>query len=313
MRRCGQWGLQKYRWVFGDPCRTGTYCPCCQWFDKNSVRLGRRGDKQYLQKYRWVLSERCWAGGCVLTLPPVRLLLRTGRRVATLPGVRSRAGRTVRGTVRSNPKRSYLDFFRLFWKSRGKSTRGFGKNTRWLRLDLIEVSPGHFDPGPQGTRGESVGRRTARVMWPLDAAACNCFCVWLLGIGLCGDSSPLYLKKTTQEPSPWGEGAPEGRMRGSLKVSARFRQRKRRRSFFRRVATALDVSTSSDLASLGHLPLKGKAFLCASSMQQTATIPTKSKSNQPNFDASETERIRTTIVRVQRLPKAVNTHRSERP
>ena len=48
-------------------------------------------------------------------------------------------------------------------------------------------------------------------------------------------------------------------MRGSLKGRARFRQRKRRRPFFRRVAAALDVSTSSDLASLGHLPLKGKA------------------------------------------------------
>ena len=93
-------------------------------------------------------------------------------------------------------------------------------------------------------------------------------------------------------------------MRGSLKDRARFRQRKRRRSFFRRVATALDVSTSSDLASLGHLLLKEKAFLRASSQQKTATIPPKSKSYQPNFDASEAQRTRTTTVRVQGLTKA---------
>ncbi len=97
-------------------------------------------------------------------------------------------------------------------------------------------------------------------MWSLDVAACNCFCVWLLRFGLCGDSSPLCLERTTQEPSPWGEGAPKGRMRGRLKVRARFRWKNERRSFFRCVATALDVSTSSDLASLGHLLLKGKAL-----------------------------------------------------
>ncbi len=93
-------------------------------------------------------------------------------------------------------------------------------------------------------------------------------------------------------------------MRGSLKVSARFRWRKRRRTFFRCIVTGRNVSTSSDLASLGHLPLKGKAFFRASSQKQTATIPTKSKSYQPNFDASETERPRTTTVRVQGLTKA---------
>ena len=39
-------------------------------------------------------------------------------------------------------------------------------------------------------------------------------------------------------------------------------------------------------------------------LQPTATIPTKSSIHQPNFDASETERTRTTIVRMQSLPKA---------
>ena len=81
------------------------------------------------------LYAYCYAPG--IGLPPYR-------------GWPARPGRTVRGTVRSNPKRSYFDSFRLFWKSRGKSTRACGKNTRWLRLDLIEVSPGHFDPGPRG-------------------------------------------------------------------------------------------------------------------------------------------------------------------
>ena len=121
-----------------------------------------------VQGYRGVCRTRRGAGGYVLTLPSVLLLLRTGvglppYRGRTVRGtVRfnprrshldfwpARPGRTVRGTVRSNPKRSYLDSFRLFWKSRGKSTRGFGKNTRWLRLDLIEVSPGHFDSGLRG-------------------------------------------------------------------------------------------------------------------------------------------------------------------
>ena len=58
----------------------------------------------------------------------------------------ARPGRTVRGTVRSNPKRSYLDSFRLFWKSRGKSTRGFGPwtpgdswSTRRSSLDTRHV------------------------------------------------------------------------------------------------------------------------------------------------------------------------------
>ena len=208
----------------------------------------------------WVCRTRRGAGGYVLTLPSVLLLLRTGVGLPPYRGWPARPGRTVRGTVRSNPKRSYLDSFRLFWKSRGKSTRGFGKNTRWLRLDLIEVSPGHFDPGPQGTRGVPAGRCLARAMWSLAVAACTCLGVWLLRIGLCGDSSPLCLERTTQEPSPWGEGAPKGRMRGSLKARARFRQRKRRRSFFRCIVTGRNVSTSSDLASLGHLLLKEKAF-----------------------------------------------------
>ena len=85
--------------------------------------------------YPYRLYAYCYAPG--VGLPPYR----------EWP---ARPGRTVRGTVRSNPKRSYLDSFRLFWKSRGKSTRACGKNTRWLRLDLIEVSPGHFDSGLRG-------------------------------------------------------------------------------------------------------------------------------------------------------------------
>ena len=35
-------------------------------------------------------------------------------------------------------------------KAGGKAPGGCGKNTRWLRLDLIEVSPGHFDSGLRG-------------------------------------------------------------------------------------------------------------------------------------------------------------------
>ena len=59
--------------------------------------------------YPYRLYAYCYAPG--VGLPPYR----------EWP---ARPGRTVRGTVRSNPKRSYLDSFRLFWKSRGKSTRG---------------------------------------------------------------------------------------------------------------------------------------------------------------------------------------------
>ena len=50
-------------------------------------------------------------------------------------------------------------------------------------------------------------------------------------------------------------------------------------------------------------PWQGEARGCAL-LQSTATIPTKSSIHQPNLDASETERTRTTIVRMQSLPKA---------
>ena len=55
-----------------------------------------------------------------------------------------------------------------------------------------------------------------------------------------------------------------------------------------------------------HQPLgpQGEGFLRASSMQPTATIPTKSSIHQPNFDASETESTCTTIERVQKFSKA---------
>ena len=121
----------------------------------------------------------------------------------------ARPGRTVRGTVRSNPKRSYLDSFRLFWKSRGKSTRACGKNTRWLRLDLIEVSPGHFDSGPRDSSG-LLGSCIVSHSGANHAAACNCFCVWLLRFGLCGMavvcSKPHYLLP----PLVKGRGTAEG-------------------------------------------------------------------------------------------------------
>ena len=58
-----------------------------QWSGQDHGRSGRRCDTQYLQRYRWVFSNRCWSGGYVLTLPSVRLLLRTGFRAAALPGV----------------------------------------------------------------------------------------------------------------------------------------------------------------------------------------------------------------------------------
>ncbi len=125
------------------------------------------------------LYAYCYAPG--LGLPPyrgrtVRGTVRFNPRRSHLDFWPARPGRTVRGAVRSNPKRSYLDSFRLFWKSRGKSTRG--------------VRP----PGPQGTRGVTTGRRTARAMWSLAVAACNCFCVWLLRIGLCGGSGSLLIR-----------------------------------------------------------------------------------------------------------------------
>ena len=56
-----------------------------------------------VQGYRGVCRTRRGAGGYVLTLPSVLLLLRTG---VGLPPYR---GRTVRGTVRFNPRRSHLD------------------------------------------------------------------------------------------------------------------------------------------------------------------------------------------------------------
>ena len=52
------------------------------------------------------------------------------------------------------------------------------------------------------------------------------------------------------------------------------------------------------------LPLSKEEARGSASLQPTATIPTKSSIHQPNFDASETERTRTTSVRVQRPPKA---------
>ena len=86
--------------------RMGDLDPDRLYSDQNHGRFGRRCDTQYLQRYHWAFSDRCWAGGYVLTLPSVRLLLRTGYRAAALPGVACPAGA------------------RLFWKSRGKSTRG---------------------------------------------------------------------------------------------------------------------------------------------------------------------------------------------
>ena len=77
-------------------------------------------------------------------------------RAAALPGVACPAGA------------------RLFWKSRGKSTRG--------------VRP----PGPRGTRGDPAGRRPTHAMWSLAVAACNCFCVWLLRFGFCGGSCSTF-------------------------------------------------------------------------------------------------------------------------
>ena len=193
-----------------------------QWSGQDHGRSGRRCDTQYLQRYRWVLSNRCWAGGCVLSLPSVRLPIRTGVGLPPYRGWPARPGPGFSGKAGGN-------------------------------------APGPAGPGPGDLYG-LLGSCIVSHSGANHAAACNCFCVWLLRFGFCGGSSPLCPERTTQEPSPWGEGAPKGRMRGSLKVRARFRWRKRRRSFFRCVATALDVSTSSDLASLGHLPLKGKAF-----------------------------------------------------
>ena len=150
----------------------------------------------------------------MLTSPSVLLLLRTGAGLPPYRGSPARRGRTVRGTVRSNPKRSYLDSFRLFWKSRGKSTRACGKNTRWLRLDLIEVSPGHFDPGPQGTRCDSAGRRSTHAMWSLAVATCNCLGAWLLRFGLCGGGCSVFGAAQPLASPCQGEGDRRRRWKG---------------------------------------------------------------------------------------------------
>ena len=61
--------------------------------------------------------------------------------VSSPDGPPSRAGRTVRGTVRSNPKRSHLDSSRLFPKKPGENARGFPPGPpvyrRSLRLDIL--------------------------------------------------------------------------------------------------------------------------------------------------------------------------------
>ena len=80
--------------------------------------------------YPYRLYAYCYAPG--IGLPPYR----------EWP---ARPGRTVRGTVRSNPKRSYFDSFRLFWKSRGKSTRG-------LRQKYKVASPGSYRSVPRTLR-----------------------------------------------------------------------------------------------------------------------------------------------------------------
>ena len=107
----------------------------------------------------------------------------------------SRAGRTVRGTVRSNPKRSYLDSFRLFWKSREKSTRGFGP------LDSGDSS---------GLLGSCIVSHSGAN----HAAACNCFCVWLLRFGFCGGSCSTFEAALPLASPCQGEGDRRRRWKG---------------------------------------------------------------------------------------------------
>ena len=60
-----------------------------------------------------------------------------------------------------------------------------------------------------------------------------------------------------------------------------------------------NFATKCNLLPLLQEEARGSALL-----QPTATIPTKSSIHQPNFDASESQRTRTTTGRVQRPPKA---------
>ncbi len=186
----------------------------------------------------------------------------------------ARAGRTVRETVRSNPKRSHLDSFRLFWKSRGKSTRG-------VRQNYKVASPGSYRSVPRTLRpldpGDSLSTRrsshsTSHVMASrcrLHLIMCLVVEVWILWGWLLFVSGKA-LARAFPLGGRWRRSR---RMRGSLKGGARFRWRKRRRSFFRCIVTGRNVSTSSDLASLGHLPLKGKTFYALLHFNQQQLSP----------------------------------------
>jgi len=109
--------------------------------------VGQRCIWQNLQNYRQGLSARRRAGGCGCTLRAVLLSLRIYQghalRMSSPDGRPARPGHPFSG------------------KGVGKAP-GLRKNTRWLRLDLTEVSPGHFDPGP-------------RFLWALALAGFFCF------------------------------------------------------------------------------------------------------------------------------------------
>jgi len=251
----------------------------------------------------------CYAPG--IGLPPYR-------------GWPARPGRTVRGTVRSNPKRSYLDSFRLFWKSRGKSTRGLRQKYKVASPGSYRSVPRTLRPWTRGTRGESAGRRLTRAMWSLAVAACNCFCVWLLRFGFCGGSCSTFEAALPLASPCQGEGDRRRRWKGGYVAESDIVVIEDRTYCFL-YAAILRPSTSPPPSQLRCQPplargaerfeqLRNKVQSVATFtrggkrgsalLQPTATIPTKSSIHQPNFDASETERTRTTTERVQHLTKA---------
>ena len=163
---------------------------------------------------------------------------------------------------------------RLFWKSRGKSTRGLRPS------------------GLPGTRGESVGRRTARAMWSLDAAACNCLGVWLLRFGFCGGSCSTFGAAQPLASPCQGEGDRRRRWKGGYVAESDIVTTGDMTYCFllRSDRAVRNVSTPQSRLRRASPPWQGgprglsnpanKAK--AATNQQRAPAPTKSNAQQPN-------------------------------